>query len=349
MKITRDNYEPYFIDYLDGNLDQGILKELLDFIQQNPDLKEELQLIDNFKVEAEEVLFENREKLFKDKYDQTEVFDQTAIASLEGDLTESEKAEFEEYLIKHPHKRKELFVFEKTKLQPDPNILFRHKDRLYNYPARKVLLLWMPRVAAILIIGLLAYLAYDYTGTDNYLKQHPVEVSEQIDQKPDKTPASEPAKVPHNPQFLSDDKLFVDNLLDKGSNEAESSNNKIQEEDKVVSEPVNRVKTEVPELIQSRSAMISGESLLTASLAPVAVNQMDIPASEPEEILLGEVVREKTGLKNLSIENVAKAGLSLVSAITKDKVSYEINNNGQINELSFETRLLAFSIPAGSD
>ena len=42
MKIDRNNYEQYFIDYLDGRMDTDREKILLSFLKFNPDLKKEL-------------------------------------------------------------------------------------------------------------------------------------------------------------------------------------------------------------------------------------------------------------------------------------------------------------------
>ena len=41
MKIDRSNYEIWFIDWLDGNLNSLQIEQLKLFLDQNPDLKEE--------------------------------------------------------------------------------------------------------------------------------------------------------------------------------------------------------------------------------------------------------------------------------------------------------------------
>ncbi|MBC8005772.1 MAG: hypothetical protein H7X84_09885, partial [Verrucomicrobia bacterium] len=46
-KITRDNYEAFFLDYLEGNLEETLIDQFLDFLEKNPDLKEELHLFEN--------------------------------------------------------------------------------------------------------------------------------------------------------------------------------------------------------------------------------------------------------------------------------------------------------------
>ena len=41
MKIDRNNYEVYFIDYFEGNLNREEREELFQFLFLNPDLKNE--------------------------------------------------------------------------------------------------------------------------------------------------------------------------------------------------------------------------------------------------------------------------------------------------------------------
>ncbi len=64
-----------------------------------------------------------------------------------------------------------------------------------------------------------------------------------------------------------------------------------------------------------------------------------------DERFLADVVKEKTGLNKLSFNKIAKAGLNLVSSISKDKLTYETNETGKVTEINYDSRLLAFSIP----
>lgn len=68
-----------------------------------------------------------------------------------------------------------------------------------------------------------------------------------------------------------------------------------------------------------------------------------------EELLLGDKIKSKTGLDRLSLNDIAKAGLGLVSNISKNKFSFDTNEEGDITELNLDTRLLAFSIPTNKD
>jgi hypothetical protein len=130
MKINRNNYEAFFIDYLEGNLDEKMVDDFIEFLQQNPDLKEELSLFETVSIGQEEITFSKKELLLKDKYDIENEFNQAAIARLEGDFSALEKIEFENYLSAHPDKQKEAELFSKTKLQPDKSLVFSKKKEI---------------------------------------------------------------------------------------------------------------------------------------------------------------------------------------------------------------------------
>ena len=55
MKINRNNYEIFFVDYSDGKLSENQIENLMAFISLNPDLEEEFYTFINL-----EKLPENR-------------------------------------------------------------------------------------------------------------------------------------------------------------------------------------------------------------------------------------------------------------------------------------------------
>ncbi len=98
---------------------------------------------------------------------------------------------------------------------------------------------------------------------------------------------------------------------------------------------------------------LSGIKTITASLnvpsVPASLETMYIilpgdPQPE-EERFLADIVAEKTGIDKLSFKKITKAGLNLVSNISKEKFQYETNDEGQVTEYTYDSRLLAFTIP----
>src|SRR5210317_1760781 len=98
MKINRNNYEMFFIDYLEGNLSDEEILLLNKFLDENADLKQELDDFENIKVEPVDSPLINKEGFKKKESDllrrNYKDNDELCIAGLEGDMTLEERAEF---------------------------------------------------------------------------------------------------------------------------------------------------------------------------------------------------------------------------------------------------------------
>lgn len=65
MTINRNNYEMYFLDYLEGNLDPVMEEELKTFLANHPDLSAELEQYRNITLSAPDVHFPYKHHLRK--------------------------------------------------------------------------------------------------------------------------------------------------------------------------------------------------------------------------------------------------------------------------------------------
>lgn len=349
MKITRDNYEVYFLDYLEGNLDETLVNDFIDFLGQNPDLKAELDMAGTVKLEPEHISFGSKRKLYKEKFDLEQEFNRVAVARLEGDLQKNEKAEFENYLSKHPEKQKEATLFEKTRLKADESIVFKKKNKLYHYSTGKTILLWSTRIAAVFILGFLVYRAADLLLNPEILPENQVAVTEKkISEEPEK-----PTDIQEKPAQKAEP-APVEEKVEKPAKkvlpEAEPvkslrETTKGQMDHERIAEA--RMPIEIPEKIPTRNASLSIQQTEVA-LAQMEIVLPETPVDVFEERLLADVVREKTAIGNLSLNKVAKAGLNLISNISKNNFNFETNEDGEITELNYDSRLLAFSIPTNS-
>src|SRR5690242_942664 len=66
MTINLNNYEEYLLNYVDGELPAAEVRELLQFLQDHPELQEELKLLQATKLEPEaELVFGDKQPLYR--------------------------------------------------------------------------------------------------------------------------------------------------------------------------------------------------------------------------------------------------------------------------------------------
>ncbi len=350
MKINKNNYEAFFVDYLEGNLDGKLVDDFIEFLQQNPDLKEELALFESISIGQEEIVFNKKELLLKEKFDVEQVFNEAAIANLEGDISASGKAEFEKYLSTHPEKQKEAELFKSTKLHPDESVVFSKKYKLYHKSSGRTILLWTMRVAAIFIVALSVYTYIDKTS-ETIKPENQVAVLEKV---PEKKPNSEDIKeVP-----VKTEKKEIEPTIkeakpvikkEKRKSEAvkslrENSQGRLDNDDLAMI----RINDEIPSKLQSLNPSIY-VGITKIELVPVKSTTPETIETFNDEILLVDIVKEKTGFEKLNFNKITKAGLSLVANISNEKFNYETNSEGKITEVKYDSRILAFSIPTKNE
>jgi hypothetical protein len=352
MKINRNNYEAFFIDYLEGFLDEKLVDDFIEFLQQNPDLKEELSLFQTVSIGQEEITFSKKESLLKEKYDVEHEFNQAAIASMEGDISASEKTEFEKYLSIHPEKQKEAGLFNKTKLQPDKSVVFSKKNKLYRYSAGRTILLWTTRVAAILIVALSVYIFID-KNSNVLIPENQLATVENKSEKKENVPVVR--ELPEKKENIEEQKTIKKETVKpdiKNENPKPNQTKIIREnsQGRLINDGFAsvRINEEIPAELESLTASIP-VSMPEIDLVPIIITVPDFNETVFEERLLVDIVKEKTGIEKLTFNKIAKAGLSLVTNLSKEKFSYETDNEGKVTEVNFESRLLAFSIPTRAE
>lgn len=127
--ITRNNYEEFFLDYIEGEIKAPDKEALESFLVQNPDLKKELDEMMGVNIKFEDITISGESDSLKAIPFQ-ENFEDFCIAKIESDLNAYENEAFEKYMASNPNKEKELFLYQKTKLQADHSIIFKEKKSL---------------------------------------------------------------------------------------------------------------------------------------------------------------------------------------------------------------------------
>jgi len=165
MKIDRHNYEEFFILYWDNELTEAQKKEVDIFVDQHKDLQDEFRLFGETRFKPDENI-SLKEKDFLLNVDQTFInssnYTDHLLSYIDNELTDNQKTEVEKYILNHSAVQQEFTIFQKTKLQPEEEIIFPDKSILYRREEKvSVIKMTWFRVAVaaalILIAGLVTF------------------------------------------------------------------------------------------------------------------------------------------------------------------------------------------------
>jgi hypothetical protein len=133
MQISKENYELFIIDFLDGKLDSEGKQALIAFVEANPSIKEEFELLkDSSDLELDSSVqipdFSHIKK--QTILPENHYSDELMIAKLEGDLTQNQAIDFDKVLLANQIKQKEYSIYQATKSVPDLRIEYPNKKSL---------------------------------------------------------------------------------------------------------------------------------------------------------------------------------------------------------------------------
>ena len=129
MSINKNNYEAFFLDYHEGNLSPQQVADLLLFVEQHPEFKEEFESFENVTFDdLSAVTFENKFSLKKEIT--LENKEEYFIKSAENTLTPVEKTLLDHFIKQHPQFLVDLQLFQKTIVSADASITFENKESL---------------------------------------------------------------------------------------------------------------------------------------------------------------------------------------------------------------------------
>jgi hypothetical protein len=157
MNINRHNYEEYFILYMDNELASDERRQVEDFIQKHPDLKEELDVLLQYKMEPDiSIIFDGKEELMmRDGYSSISManYEEWLTMYVDNELTSKQRNGLEQFVAANPQVKKELEIFQQTKLQPE-EIIFTNKESLYRREekVRAIPMRWWRASAAAVVI-----------------------------------------------------------------------------------------------------------------------------------------------------------------------------------------------------
>lgn len=124
--INMDNYEAFYLDFLEGNLSEADCTALLLFLEQHPELQVEDDFLPalNFTAPSYELAdFKQELKVFDDSEGISPVnCESFMIASIEGILNSEKQRELDRFLLDHAAFQTEYRLYQSTRLQADASL-----------------------------------------------------------------------------------------------------------------------------------------------------------------------------------------------------------------------------------
>ena len=152
--INRNNYEEFFLLYVDDELDEASKTAVENFVQQNPDLTTEFAMLMQTKSVAHEPVSFDKEFLLRtegnsiNELNHQEYF----LLYIDNELSAAKREEVEMYVLQHPKLQDEFTTLKQAVLVPQ-TVSYGDKKDLYRTEQRRTIYLkpWRLAVAAVFI------------------------------------------------------------------------------------------------------------------------------------------------------------------------------------------------------
>lgn len=155
--INRNNYEEFFLMYVDNELSSPQRTEVETFVQSNPDLGAEFSKLLQTKLSpADTFEFAYKDELIKQGSDAICMnnYQEYFLLYIDGELNAVQKEETELFVLQHPLLQNEFTLLKQTVLPAD-TIVFNDKASLLRRETKVLRFTWM-RIAAAAVLLLAA-------------------------------------------------------------------------------------------------------------------------------------------------------------------------------------------------
>ncbi len=360
ISINRNNYESWFMDYIDGRLDTAAVEMLMTFLDANPDLRKELDGLKEIRLEPGQVDYADKAALRKPDNDPDpsillEHFEDYCLAAVEKQLSQREEEILQEIVEQDPEKFMTYRLYQSTILKTDPQIKYPRKSglrkRYIELPAVRI-------STASIAAAVLLLLALPRVFRHSVEREIPAEsgitaVEKNLnggkeERKPDEKIAGPPAE-----------------RADAQAQEQTGS----QPEDKIRRMP-EEPSSEKPAIKLHPAAAKERLPVFMARLDPMEAGRLALPRKFPDPQLayrypgtapgggegedepadspvINRFFKPSGELVN-TLWNLAYAGIEKVNEIAEDDYSLErvVDENGHPKRVTFESPFFGISAPA---
>ena len=167
MNINLNNYEEYFLLYIDNELSKQERNEVASFLQSHPELQEEFDSLQfTLNTPEEEISLSDKSFLLKNEpstFINESNYEEHLVAYHDNELNEDQKQEVKKFISQNSKHRTEFELVGKSKLVADETIVFPGKKLLYKKGKVVPMMMWRALAAAV-FVGFGLWLSISYSN-----------------------------------------------------------------------------------------------------------------------------------------------------------------------------------------
>ena len=332
MNINRHNYEEFFLLYVDKELTAAERTMVEHFTVSNPDLKEELELLNQTTFNTQVTLDASfLQSLLKPIKEETIISEEQFLLFIDNELNATETEHVKKSIALSTSFQKEAELLQRSKLVADSSIIFPNKSLLYKEEASArvfymsaVVRKWSAAAAIILLLGSGVWvLMNNKKPATPVVKNNPSQIisepviketkeliipapevaNEMMVQQQTTTPKPATASVKRN--TISVTSVIKKNVAvlvkNDNKNQLPIPDKKTKEQESIAITETVITKPEINSIVESNKTTTSTVPIITNTTKPqisyAAYNNND-EGSEEDNSLLNEQRQRSSGLKS---------------------------------------------------
>lgn len=297
-KIHRGNYEEFFLLYVDNEL-SAAEKNIVDaFVEIHPDLKIELDMLMDTKLQTEPISFDQKELLLKND----ETLEEWQLLSIDNELNETQQLALERTLASDANASVQFEWLKKTKL-PQEEIIYPYKEQLYKRSASVVMMRWLIPAAAAVLIGVSLF--KPLAETENP-KAPVITIAES---KNTTVTKEEPIRITEN--SITQGQKTVQSAIEKSSPISEVAT---PEEEISISD----VQTEKPiALLPKSSETLAGPIIATTVAEKTMIDAIPVQTDYASDALMQNIIEEEQDQPKKGLRGIIRKASRIYNKITQ--------------------------------